>query len=73
MNVPLPAELPMEMACEDEYVFLARALGKAPFARILVMSNGVRVGWRSNRHVYVSPVAYKVASGRYPRNCVHRT
>jgi hypothetical protein len=67
MDEALPEQLPLVMAAEHEYVALAYALGTTPLARFLVMSNGVRVGWRSNRHVYVSPAAYKVATGKYPR------
>jgi len=43
-------------------------IGTTPLAKALVMRNGMRVGWKSNRRYYVSPVAYKVASGRYPKN-----
>ena len=67
LDESLPTELRMVMATEREYRLLANALGKSSFARYLVMTNGVRVGWRSNRHVYVSPIAYKVASGNYPK------
>lgn len=63
----LPKALPMVRALMSEYVLLAHALGTTPLAKYLVMSNGVRVGWRSNRYVYISPVAFKVATGRYPR------
>lgn len=64
----LPSELPMVRATREEYLILAHRLGTTPLAKYLVMSNGTRVGWRSNRFCYVSPVAFKVASGRYPRN-----
>lgn len=65
----LPQELPMVRATEEEYTILAHKLGTTPAAKYLVMSNGTRVGWRSNRYAYVSPIAFKVASGRYPKNC----
>lgn len=64
----LPDELPMVRATEDEYAILAHRLGATPFAKTLVMSNGTRVGKRSNRYCYVSAAAYKVASGEFPRN-----
>lgn len=63
----LPKELPMCRATRYEYQVLAYRLGTTPLAKYLVMSNGVKVGWRSNRHVYVSPDAYKVASGKWPK------
>ena len=63
----LPSELPMIRVLRTEYEELAIALGKAPFARTLVLSNGTRVGWMSNRFTYASPVAYKVATGRFPK------
>jgi len=64
----LPDELPMVRATQEEYSILAHRLGTTPFAKYLVMSNGTKVGWRSNRYCYVSPVAFKVASGKYPRD-----
>jgi len=64
----LPEELPMVRATRKEYETLAHKLGTTPLAKFLIMSNGTRVGWKSNRFCYVSPVAYKVASGRYPKD-----
>jgi hypothetical protein len=64
----LPKELPMVRATRKEYEILAHKLGTTPMAKYLVMSNGTRVGWYSNRFCYVSPIAFKVASGRYPKN-----
>jgi len=55
-------------ATRDEYALLARRLGTTSMAKYLVMSNGTRVGWQSNRNWYVSPIALKVANGNYPRN-----
>ena len=52
---------------EDEYAVLAAKVGAVPFAKQLVMSDGVKIGSRSNRFVYVLPVAYKVATGKYPK------
>ncbi|MCG8538084.1 MAG: hypothetical protein MI808_23610 [Pseudomonadales bacterium] len=63
----LACELPMVRVSRAEYVQLAQALGTTPLAKYLVMSNGVQVGWRSNRYCYVSPVAFKVATGQYPK------
>ena len=64
----LPAELPIIRATNQEYAILAHRLGTTPFAKYLVMSNGTRVGRRSNRYCYVSPIAFKVASGNFPRS-----
>jgi len=60
----LPRELPMVMTSYRNYALLALKLGTTPLAKFLVMSNGTRVGWKSNRRCYVSPVAFKVASGK---------
>lgn len=67
MKNDIPNSLPMVMATEREYAELAEKVGSPPFSYLLTMSNGVNVGWRSNRHVYVSPEAYKVATGKYPK------
>lgn len=60
--------LDMVSATLNEYQLLAHKIGTTPLAKVLVMRNGMRVGWKSNRRYYVSPVAYKVASGSYPKN-----
>jgi hypothetical protein len=60
----LPKELPMRMASRREFAILAHALDTTPLARYLVMSNGTRVGWKSNKHCYVSQEALDVAKKR---------
>ncbi len=67
-KLPALGDLEMVIATSAEYELLAHKLKTTPLAKVLVMSNGVRVGWKSNRRFYVSPHAYKVASGRYPQN-----
>ena len=62
-----PTELPMMRVSHTEYVQLAQALGTPPEAKYLVMTNGVRVGWQSNRFFYVAPAAFKVATGQFPK------
>ncbi len=66
----LPRVMDMVMATEHEYQILAHKVGTTPLAKYLVMVNGTRIGWRSNRHVYVSPIAFKVATGKYPRGYI---
>jgi hypothetical protein len=56
--------LPLAMCTREEYAVVARRCGKPAEVPVLLMSNGVIVGRRSNRYFYVSPIAYRVASGR---------
>lgn len=60
------AEPQAVIATWREYALLAALLGKVPEARKLFSDDGVAVGWRSNRHAYVSPEAFKQATERYP-------
>jgi len=55
--------LPSQMCAREEYDYLARYVGKPPHVRVILMSNGVKIGYGSNQYFYVSPVAHRVAAG----------
>ncbi|MCG8612389.1 MAG: hypothetical protein MI864_17870 [Pseudomonadales bacterium] len=58
----------MVRATEAEYQFLAKKVGAVPFATQLVLSDGRMVGCRSNQYAYILPIAYKIATGKFPKN-----
>ncbi|WP_283629230.1 hypothetical protein [Shewanella baltica] len=59
-----PLDLPMEMVSYREYSILAEAMGLLPYGRCLIMSDGTKVGWRSNRRCYANIDALIVAKRR---------
>ncbi|MCP5213370.1 MAG: hypothetical protein H6998_20825 [Hahellaceae bacterium] len=62
--------IPIEFvwATKSEYEVLANKIGAVPFAKTLIMRDGIMIGCRSNRYPYILPAAYKVATGEYPVN-----
>ncbi len=40
--------LPSQMCAREEYEYLARYVGKPPHVRVILMSNGVKIGYGSN-------------------------
>ncbi len=56
--------LTMRPGSESEYKVLAEAIGSDHQSQHLIMSNGVKIGLRTEHNIFVSPEALKVAENR---------